>query len=1796
MKIGKFEKNIRISAAITLIVSLIMAPGSFAATSFNPSAANLTTVPQGAAPTMNAMTGNAQDPYTPTTTTPDYFGTPDPISGYANGNFANSPLPVSVLIQGAGTGAFYTAEYETNNLSPNYGQVTKFDVVNQGTGYDWQAGQTIVSVIGGGGYGATGTPVIDHTTGAITSITLKTGGKGYGSAKGIRKFITGLPKIPVGTPTALPAVNMPGTAGYNSSKPSIAASDFYEIAAIRSKWQFSADLGYTTVNMYVQVDPDNYGPNCPTGETALTYPNGNAIKNLAHQQVCAFNSNTDPSTKATAPFSYLGPIIVAQQNRPVRVTYDNYLPTGSGQCTDQSGTLVSAKTCGGDLMLPVDSSIMGAGAGPNGGYYSTARSTIHLHGGVTPWISDGTMDQWVTPVGSNEQYPKGVSTRYVPDMWYDASGNAIPSCYGSITCAVTGAKNDPGQGRMTFYYTNQETARLMWYHDHSVGITRLNVYSGLAAGYLLHDENEGKVMVAAGIRNSASPNTVNAEQEQTLIIQDKSFVPATSQLTLQDPTWNTKAWGGFGSLWFPHVYQPNQNPALTPANSTSPGATPTGRWDYGPWMWPAVTTTMTLPVKNPLCNPTCTGSGNWVQNKTNPGVPNVSAVPEAFTDVMTVNGVAYPYVKVAPKVYRFQILNASNDRTMNLAFYYAKSTKNYMSATDTDSYLNGTPYPHHSNNYANKNCNADPVTGVINMWSNSAATTPACADSGEVSMLPADPKLTGTAGLTYPDQFQDHAAGVQDMYLAGPDIVQIGTEGGFLPNASVQPSTPVGFEYSRQTIVTTNVKQHTLILGPAQRADILVDFSNIPSGSTLILYNDAPAPFPGFDPRFDYYTGDADQTAFGGSTTTLPGYAPNTRTIMQIQVVGTKGASLDVNAVDSALMTAYATSRQAPIVPQQAYDAALGTTTVNSYPGLNDSSVIANATGVASIALDPTTVGTHAISANASPQIIIEGGNGNGARAIPVVQDSSGLVSVNSLPGAPTYTSSNLPNVVVTPSDATVPSRTATVLPYIVGGDKVSTITVNNSGAGYTSTPAVTVIGGATTSALAKAVMKPTNLTAIQVNNGGVYTATPAITVRGGGTNEITHAYAQLNTVGMAGVNILTSTLYSNPPALTVTPNQLDVHAVSARLNAYLSTSIQSITVTNAGTCTTTSTNPELDYFDISVTNGGVAPIAPTLVANARFAAGAASLRSIDVVDGGGSYQISPTVVITPRGGISCSVLPTATVNLTPGPIASVVVDLAAIGSYTMTPTISGPNPGDTFQAILEPSPIAAINIINTVNTFTETPTVEFSEGAAVATALLNQTSVDYIQVIDSGSGYIVAPQIAIDAPTTDPNCMVAANCATATVDAATGELGFKVVDPGNGYTANPVVTITGGGQASPIETTANRGSGQVSSIIVTNPGSGYLSAPKVKIYYPADNTTDTVSATSRLATQTIQITYQPKGVGEEFELMYGRMYSVMSSEVPLSNYSTQTTLLWSSVDPATEVIDSNAYDFGRSRNSSGTLVDTMPDGTQLWRYTHNGVDTHFLHFHMFNVQVVARIGWDGVNQPLDNYDLGWRDTIQFDPLTIMYIAVKPIVPNVPWQLPNSVRPLSPSDPIDQVAPMMMGVDAAGNPVTNQTNVLTNFGWEYMIHCHLLGHEENDMMRPMAVGVALTAPTAVSAVKVSNGVQVSFIDNSINETGFRVQRFDLSTGAWIDVATKNQTSSTQSSNWNLLTQSLKVDYSASVGTTITVIDSTKDHGQALAGNYQYRVIATDQIGTRGMGEFPTITSKSDPSNTVYVTI
>ena len=144
---------------------------------------------------------------------------------------------------------------------------------------------------------------------------------------------------------------------------------------------------------------------------------------------------------------------MAQRDRPVRLKVTNQLGTGAA----------------GNLFLPVDTTLNGAGEGPlgpAGGYYTQNRTAIHNHGAFTPWISDGTPHQWFTPAGETGNYLKGVSFQNVPDM------------------------PDPGAGSQTLYYTNQQSGRLMFYHDHASGITRLNVYAGMAAGYLIHDPVE----------------------------------------------------------------------------------------------------------------------------------------------------------------------------------------------------------------------------------------------------------------------------------------------------------------------------------------------------------------------------------------------------------------------------------------------------------------------------------------------------------------------------------------------------------------------------------------------------------------------------------------------------------------------------------------------------------------------------------------------------------------------------------------------------------------------------------------------------------------------------------------------------------------------------------------------------------------------------------------------------------------------------------------------------------------------------------------------------------------------------------------------------------------------------------------------------------------------------------------------------------------------------------------------------------------------------------------------------------
>jgi FtsP/CotA-like multicopper oxidase with cupredoxin domain len=1019
---------------------------------------------------------------------------------FGKANYANSPLPKGPLdISASGFtiidgGAGYTAP--TVTIDDYYGTpgaggaVCTAQLFGDGIG-------GISCTSAGADYVAPVVTINDPTgSGAIVLAKLDAAAQLTGGITGgLKKFVDPMPDLK-GALAAADINSFPG-------------SDYYEIALVETTWQMHRDLPPTVVRGYVQV---------PTGTTGCPAP-------------------------GSYTFNYLGPVILAQKNRAVRVKFTNCLPTGAG----------------GDLFIPTDTTYMGAGMGPDGmNIYLQNRATLHLHGGNTPWISDGTPHQWTIPVGETSTYPRGDSTRFVPDMWFDASGTLLTGCQGQTTCAVAGATNDPGIGSMTFYWTNEQSGRLMFYHDHAYGTTRLNVYVGEAAGYLLYDPAEEAGLLAAGAPGTIATNATQTSPDLAhlvpLVIQDRTFVPGPDQLAAEDPTW-VGNWGknGLGDLWFPHVYAPNQNPA------DQGGSNAFGRWDYGPWFFPPQTAldaagpnalgpngAVTIPCTSaafPGLTIAPAAANNYKDGC--PIIPNPSGTPEGFMDTPIVNGKAYPVLHVKPEAYRFRILNAANDRAININLYQACGFAGTTAATI---------------------CNMPGAAGT------------------EVPMVPAVKGGLGTTGYTYPDQLDGRDAGVPDRTAAGPSWLQIGTEGGILPNLAVIPPTPIGYEYGRRSITVLNVSNHGLFLGPAERADAIVDFSAY-AGKTLIVYNDAPAPVPAFDSRIDYYTNDMDQVQEGGAPTTIPGYGPNTRTIMQIIVdPGTPSVPFSQSSVQAGLPAIFKTEQPQIIVPEPTYPVA---------------------------------------------------SNGN---------------------------------------------------------------------------------------------------------------------------------------------------------------------------------------------------SPTATYGKIS----------------------------------------DDTITFTPVGG-----------------------------------------------------------------------------------------------------------------------------------------------------------------------------------------------------------------------TSPITYTYDQKAIQELFTLDYGRMNATLGTELPLTNFLVQTTLPFGYAEWATEI---------------------MQDGqTQLWKLTHNGVDTHFIHFHLFNVQVVNRIGWDGVVKPPDANELGWKDTVRMNPLEDIVFAIQPFKQNLPWPLPDSIRLLDPTMPAGtDPDPIISGIDpATGNAIPGglgRHNALVNFGQEYVWHCHILGHEENDMMRPIIFQAAPPDPSLLGFMVDANGVTFSWQDNAANETSYEVQK------------------------------------------------------------------------------------------------
>lgn len=225
-------------------------------------------------------------------------------------------------------------------------------------------------------------------------------------------------------------------------------------------------------------------------------------------------------------------------------------------------------------LLQVDSTIDGTSMGE-----PECRIVTHLHGGEVDWKSDGHPEAWVT------------------------NDPTVQANWAASQDLTRGFPGRPSTNRLDPYlYPNSQNACTLWFHDHSMGITRLNAYAGVAAFYLIKDPAVEGTGTLAGLpkgryTNPIVPSLQSDEFDLPMAIQDKDF---TEDGSLVFPTFTNLGAYTFSSL-----------------HDTSGDAEPILR-------------------------------------------------PEMFGNVITVNGKAWPYKNVKTQAYRFRILNGSDSRVYNI--------------------------------------------------------------------------------------------------------------------------------------------------------------------------------------------------------------------------------------------------------------------------------------------------------------------------------------------------------------------------------------------------------------------------------------------------------------------------------------------------------------------------------------------------------------------------------------------------------------------------------------------------------------------------------------------------------------------------------------------------------------------------------------------------------------------------------------------------------------------------------------------------------------------------------------------------------------------------------------------------------------------------------------------------------------------------------------------------------------------------------------------------------------------------
>ena len=334
----------------------------------------------------------------------------------------------------------------------------------------------------------------------------------------------------------------------------------------------------------------------------------------------------------------------------------------------------------------------------------------HLHGAHVEWTSDGYPEAWWLPAAKN-----------IPAGYANAGG-----LFGDST-----GTNPGNLGYADYLYRNDQPATTLWYHDHALGMTRTNVYAGLAGFWLIrgdHAPADGGPVVTDAVDDVGTPAVDDGVLPGPAPLAGDGVLPLNSPgdplrnaareipIVIQDRSFNAD-----GSLFYP------DNRAFFEGLGLADLLV-----DFAPKSDMA-----------PIWN------------------------PEAFFNVMVVNGVSWPRLDVAQAKYRLRLLNGCNSRFLNLALYVV-----------------------------------DPATGRI------------------------DP----TKEIPF------YVIGGEQGHL--PKVVKIST--GFatvLPGNGTLPADAAAAD-----------PDQALLMAPAERPEVVVDFSGLPDGTVVRMVNTAPdEPFGGFD-------------------------------------------------------------------------------------------------------------------------------------------------------------------------------------------------------------------------------------------------------------------------------------------------------------------------------------------------------------------------------------------------------------------------------------------------------------------------------------------------------------------------------------------------------------------------------------------------------------------------------------------------------------------------------------------------------------------------------------------------------------------------------------------------------------------------------------------------------------------------------------------------------------------------------------------------------------------------------------